>query len=369
MHKQLDFLAIGDITTDAFIKLKEASVSCDIDKENCTISMRFADKVPYESVEVVRAVGNSPNASVSASRLGLASGLVTDIGDDENGRDCTDTLKQEKVDTSLVTIHKGEKTNYHYVLMYEAERTILVKHEEYSYKLPAIEPAPKWIYLSSLGGNSEQYHSELADYLESNPGVQLAFQPGTFQMKLGREKLKRLYQRSALFFCNKEEAGRILSFPIPPLLKEVSESSRTEDLNPSPSRGSTTISVLPLEKGELHIKKLLSGIGALGPKTVVITDGPKGAYAYDSATDEYLFMPIYPDPKPPVSRTGAGDAFASTFTSAIILGKSVKEALTWAPINSAYVVQQIGAQKGLLTRAELENYLASAPENYTPAHL
>ncbi|MDO8620521.1 MAG: carbohydrate kinase family protein [bacterium] len=330
MKNQLDFLAIGDITTDAFIRLKEASVSCDIDKVNCTLSMRFADKIPYEFVEVVRAVGNSPNASVSAARLGLSSGLVADIGDDENGRECMETLRTEQVDTHLVTTHKGAKTNYHYVLWFEDERTILVKHEEYPYKLPTIAPAPKWIYLSSLGGNSEPYHEELASYLEAHPEVQLSFQPGTFQMKLGKEKLKKLYARSTLFFCNLEESRRIL------------------------------------ETEETDIKKLLHGLSALGPKTVCITDGPKGAYAYDTAIGDCWFQPIYPDPKPPISRTGAGDAFASTFTSAIILGKPVLEALRWAPVNSAYVVQQIGAQKGLLTRSLLETYLASAPEDYTP---
>ena len=83
----VDFLAIGDITTDAFIRLKEANISCDIDHRNCTISMRFADKIPYEFVEIAKAVGNSPNAAVSAARLGLTSALVLNVGNDQNGKD------------------------------------------------------------------------------------------------------------------------------------------------------------------------------------------------------------------------------------------------------------------------------------------
>ncbi|MEZ4210904.1 MAG: hypothetical protein R3B39_01235 [Candidatus Paceibacterota bacterium] len=67
-------LAIGDIVTDAFIQLQDARVSCDINDDNCTISMRFGDKIPYKDVEVVKAVENSPNAVVSASRLGLENG-------------------------------------------------------------------------------------------------------------------------------------------------------------------------------------------------------------------------------------------------------------------------------------------------------
>lgn len=328
MQKQLDFLALGDITTDAFIRLKEASVHCDIDKKNCMLCVRFADKIPYEFVEVIRAVGNSPNAAVAAARLGLSAGLVSDMGDDENGRECLEALKREEVDTTYVSIHAGAKTNYHYVLWFEDERTILVKHEAYSYHLPLIEPAPRWLYCSSLGGSSEQYHYEIIAYLEKHPEVRLAFQPGTFQIVLGKEKLAKLYRRAELFFCNKEEAQRILA------------------------------------TGESDRKKLLYGISTLGPKIVCITDGPKGAYGYDGHLNEYWFQPPYPDPKPPLNRTGAGDAFASTFTSAIILGKSVREALALAPINSAFVVQQIGAQRGLLTRESLLKYHADAPQEY-----
>src|SRR3989338_11637424 len=94
---QLDFLAVGDITTDAFIRLQEASVHCNINNENCEICMRFADKIPYEFVEVIRSVGNAPNGAVSAARLGLSTGLVTNMGDDQNGRECLGALKSEHI--------------------------------------------------------------------------------------------------------------------------------------------------------------------------------------------------------------------------------------------------------------------------------
>ena len=100
----------------------------------------------------------------------------------------------------------------------------------------------------------------------------------------------------------------------------------------------------------------------LGPKIICLTDGPNGAYAYDG-TDAW-FVPAYPDPKPPVERTGAGDAFASTVTTALVMGKSLEEALLWGPVNSMNVVQHIGAQKGLLTQAELESWLNKAPGDY-----
>ncbi len=331
MKHNYDFIAIGDVVTDAFIKLKEASVHCDISHEKCEICMRFADKIPYEEVYVVPAVGNSANAAVSASRLGLKSALVSNIGDDYFGQESLDALKKERVGTEFIKKHKNRKTNYHYVLWYESERTILVKHEEYDYKLPEIND-PKWVYLSSLGGNSLSFHSVIEKYLVDHPDVKFSFQPGTYQIKFGKDELAGLYRRADLFFCNKEEAQRILD---------------TKDEN---------------------IKKLLDGLNNLGPKIVVITDGPKGAYARDEV-GKHWFMRSYPDPKPPYERTGAGDAFSSTFSVAIVLGQDVPTALSWAPINAMSVVQYVGAREGLLTRPQIEKYLEQAPADYKPKQI
>ncbi|MBI3273705.1 MAG: carbohydrate kinase family protein [Candidatus Colwellbacteria bacterium] len=328
--KEYDFIAIGDTVTDAFIRLKDAAVNCDINREKCQICMRFKDKIPYESVTVVPAVGNSANASVAASRLGLKSALVSNIGDDYFGKECLDALVQEKVATEFIKIHKDQKTNYHYVLWYEDDRTILIKHEEFEYSLPDIG-APRWVYFSSLGGNSLEFHKVVENYLYSHPEIKFAFQPGTFQIKSGLKALKKIYERADVFFCNKEESQRILN-------------TKEED-----------------------IKKLLTIMREAGPKIVVITDGVKGAYAFDGA--HAFFMPPYPDPKPPFERTGAGDAFSSTFTVALALGMSIPDALRWAPINSMSVVQYVGAREGLLAREKLEEFLANAPEDYQPKEI
>ena len=61
--ENFDYVAIGDITTDAYIRLSEPGAHCDIDHNNLELCMGFGDKVPYEFVEVLRAVGNSPNTT------------------------------------------------------------------------------------------------------------------------------------------------------------------------------------------------------------------------------------------------------------------------------------------------------------------
>ncbi|OGI66782.1 hypothetical protein A3H53_00965 [Candidatus Nomurabacteria bacterium RIFCSPLOWO2_02_FULL_40_10] len=326
MENNYDIIAIGETTIDAFIRLKDADVHCDINKENCQICIAFGAKIPYESVEEVPAVGNAANASVSCARLSLKSALVANIGKDRNGDLCVDSLKKDGVSTEFITVNIDRATNYHYILWFHDERTILQKHSDFPYKLPNLGN-PKWIYLTSLGEKSLPYHFEIIEYLKNNPDVKMAFQPGIFQIKIGYEKLKEIYKRTEIFFCNIEEAKTILN---------------TEE--------------------QIEIKDLIKKVYELGPKIVVLTDGPNGAYAYDG--NESLFMPIYPDPKPPFERTGAGDAFSSTVVAAIALGKSLAEALAWGGINSMSVVQEVGAQKGLLSRVKLEKYLKTAPAEY-----
>jgi sugar/nucleoside kinase (ribokinase family) len=110
------------------------------------------------------------------------------------------------------------------------------------------------------------------------------------------------------------------------------------------------------------VHDLMNRLHGYGCKIVVVTDGPAGAYASDGQ-NRYK-MPLYPDPAPPYERTGAGDAFASTFVAALAKGHNLESALQWAPINSMSVVQKTGAQQGLLSERELEAWLAKAPDWY-----
>jgi len=242
-------------------------------------------------------------------------------------------LHKNGVDTRFVRINPDKKSNYHYVLWYKDERTILIKHEEYDYHWPHLRPneTPKWVYFSSISEHAIEYHDQVADWLDANPDVKLAFQPGTFQMEAGVERLKRVYQRSEVLVLNREEAALV-------------GGGNHDDLN-----------------------DLFDKLHALGPKTVVITDGPHGAYASDG--HQRLQMPLYPDPAPPSDRTGAGDAFASTFVAALIKGNTIEGALQWAPINSMSVVQKTGAQAGLLSEKELDEFLKNSPDWYKPKPL
>ncbi len=327
--KQIDVLSVGDIVTDAFIKLIDDEAYTYVDEHGTkTLAMQFGTKLPFDHVEVLEAVGNASNAAVSFARLGLNTAFETNVGGDQAGRDMITQLGREGIDHRFVHVNPDKKSNYHYVLWYKEERTILIKHEEYNYHWPHFRPeeVPKWVYFSSISDHAMPYHDQMADWLEANPGVKLAFQPGTFQMEAGTERLKRLYARTEVLILNREEA----------------------------------VFVTGGSYDDVH--GLLDRLHGLGAKIAVLTDGPAGAYASDG--EHRYKMPLYPDPAPPYERTGAGDAFASTFVAALAKGHNLESALQWAPINSMSVVQKTGAQGGLLTEKELEEWLKKAPDWY-----
>ena len=330
-RKQFDVLCIGDIVTDIFIKLLDDQAHTYKNEQGDWLAIPFGTKLPFHHSETLSAVGNAANAAVSCARLGLHVAFDTNVGGDQAGRDMIVQLEKEGVDHSLVHVNPKKVSNLHFVLWYKEERTILIKHEEFDYRWPHLRnyEVPRWVYFSSISENALDYHDEVSDWLDRYPDVKLAFQPGTFQMKAGVERMKRLYARAEVMILNREEA----------------------------------VFVTGGDYDNLH--DLIDRLHSYGCKMVVITDGPAGAYASDG--QNRFKMPLYPDPAPPYERTGAGDAYASTLVAALAKGYNLEGALQWAPINSMSVVQKAGAQAGLLTERELETWLRKAPDWYHPS--
>jgi len=327
MHR-FDVISVGDTATDVFIRLLEGKVRTIEDATGRWLDFPFGEKVPFAHAHTVESGGNAANAAVAFSRLGLATSFVSHVGDDQVGRDIQLALNKEGIDTHLLRVDPGVPSNRNFVLWFGEDRTLLVRPQAYDYHWPHLRPSeiPRWLYLSSVGSNAPQYYDQLIDWLEEEPSVRFAFQPGTFQIELGVPALAGLYRRADLLVCNREEAVEI---------------------------GGGTLA---------DVADLLERLHGLGASTVVITDGPTGAFASD-ATTRYR-VGSYPDPTPPMERTGAGDAFTATLMAALCKGRTLREALAWAPINSMSVVQHVGSQAGLLNEHELEQWLEKAPSDY-----
>lgn len=316
---EFDIISIGDTTLDMFLEIDEATAVCNIDKEDCVLCINYADKVPVTKVTKVPAVGNAANNAVGSTRLGLKTALYTILGDDSTGKEIFEKLKSEGVATDYIQFDKDKGTNYSAVINFKGERTILVFHEHREYSLPKLDKS-RWIYFSSLAAGHEKLHVQIPALVKETK-AKLGFNPGTFQFKEGIEKLRPILEVAEVLIVNREEAQRLVG--------------KSKD-----------------------IKKLLGALEEEGPKIVVISDGPNGSYAYDGNTA--YFQDIFDAPA--VERTGCGDAFATGFVGALAYGHGVAEAMRWGTVNAAFVLQHIGAQKGLLSRKKLEELLSQNPE-------
>ncbi|MEK7073105.1 MAG: carbohydrate kinase family protein, partial [Patescibacteria group bacterium] len=241
--KKLDIISVGDATLDTFIRVAEASLMCTVDRENCLLCFNYADKIPIMSLDRTVA-GNAANNAVGSARLGMKAAFYSVIGDDEVGRMIRAKMKKERVSEDYLVIDKKRPSNYSVVLNYQGERTILYYSEPRTYKLPALAPA-SWVYYTAIGSNHHSLERSLLVYLKRHK-AKLGYNPGTGQIREGLKRLKPLLAVTEVLFVNKQEAEQLVG-----------------------------------RRGEMH--ELASALRQTGPKIVVITDGPRGAHAFDGS--------------------------------------------------------------------------------------
>ncbi len=319
-------IAIGDIATEVMMTLRRDDAELTGGKLNRRLAINLGSKILAETANTQDAVGGAANASVAFAKLGVQPSLMSWIGDDGVGRLTLNYLRSNGIDMSGVSTKKHQRTNHHYVLRRGAERTIIANYQQYDYLWHDPACRPDWVYLSMISDDSWHLHESLTDYLEKDTAIKLAFQPGPSHLKWGKQKLAKILKLTHVLILNFDEA--------------IALSGRE-------SRA---------------IKPLLSELAELGPKLVVITDGPRGAFAYDG--EKMYEVPSYPDPSRPLDRSGAGDAFAATLVAELAKGAVFDEALLRAPINSMSVIQEMGEQAGLLTTDEIQELLDHSPDDY-----
>jgi len=315
--ENLDILSIGDASMDVFMSPSESEALCRIDTKECYIAFSYGDKIPVKNLEF-SVGGNAANNAVGMSRLGVKAGLVLTVGDDDVGKTIVEKMEKEGVDTTFIIKQEGAVSNYSTIVNYSGERTIFVYHAPRSYEFPIELPTPPWVYLTSMGETFEPFYKHLTDWLVKNPQVKLAFNPGTYQLKAGTQKIKNILERTNIVYVNRKEAEGLIG---------MGESTGQE-------------------------KVLLRNLASLGPKMCIVTDGGKGSYIYDGS--RFIHAGVLPVDA--YERTGAGDSFGSGCLAAIIKGKNLEEALLWGTINSASVIGYTGPQKGLLKEDEIAEW-------------
>ncbi len=292
-----DVITLGSAVVDVFL-------DTGIPERRHFIAYPVGTKIKVRDLKFATG-GGGTNTAVSLSRLGLKTGYLGKIGRDSNGDLIFHELKTEKV-TFLGKRDKGN-TGFSVVLdSKEHNRTILTykgANDKLKYsEVNLTKLKTKWFYFASLTGESFKTQEKIANYAIKK-GMKIAYNPSSYQTNQGAKYLRNILDKTEVLILNKEEARMLVKFG-----------------------------------------NLLKGLRKLGPNIVCVTNGRKNIVVYDG-NHCYTAKPHDFIGK---ERTGAGDAFASSFLAGIIKGQPLDFCIQLASANSESVIQYFGAKNKLL---------------------
>jgi sugar/nucleoside kinase (ribokinase family) len=326
-----DVITIGSATQDIFIEGDQGKIVNirDAQSEESLLCFEYGTKIEIEKLGF-EIGGGSINTAVNFANLGFKVAPIVKVGQDLNAKAVLERLTEKNVNDSLVINSDQYKTGLSVILTsFEGDRTVLTHRGANNHI--TLDEIPwnkiknsKWLYIAPLSGDSNLVLDKIADFAEEN-NVSMAFNPGTTQIKRGVEDLQKILSTAEVLIMNRSEASHITK------IKE----NYTNDRDPWTSQ----------------VYKMLIELKSYKPKVVVITDGNKGAVAFDGKA--FYHAPPYPTEV--VSTLGAGDAFSSTFVAGLTqFSWNIEKALIFASINAASIVTSFGAQSGLKTFSEIE---------------
>jgi len=322
-YEEYDVITVGSNTIDAFVYTDrvESISTKTLTSQSNFICYPLGTKLKINELGFYTG-GGGTNTAVCLSRIGLKTGYIGKTGDDLNGNIILDELNKEKIDF-LGAISKDEQTGYSVVLdSIERQRTILtyrgandtLKAEEIDFK----KFKTKWFHFSAMMQDSFKTMEEVADFASKND-IKTSFNPNNYLCEKGSNFLKKILINLDILILNAEEASHLI----------VNDHKNTK----------------------IDMKEILQTLKALGPKTVIITDGSNPIYGVD---ENFNFYTIYPIDIPIIETTGAGDSFASSFLAGIIKTGDFVHAVRLAIANSHSVLGHKGAKNILLSYEELK---------------
>ena len=290
------------------------------------IAFEYGAKIYSENVSS-NFGGGGANAAANFASLGIKTQTILSIGQDVIGLAILNNLKKRKVATHLIQKHsKLTSGNSFIVNVGSFNEHVLFAYRGANHDIDLNPKILKkintpWVYLTSLSGNFTSKLNNLFDYCQKK-NIQVAWNPGKDQLRLGLKKLSKFMKATSVFDVNRDEALELL---------------------------------IGLQKNKIknNIRIILKELHKQGQKLTVVTDGPRGAYLYDGK--KVYFRAALK--RKGINTTGAGDAFGSGLVAGLIkYDWDLEKALKLGIYNSNSVIMKIGAQQGVMTASDLKKY-------------
>lgn len=337
-------VTIGSATMDVFVECDEANIVsvCTKDRNSEFMSYPYGSKIDI-STFASNVGGGGVNTACNFGNLGFDTSAIFKIGKDFYADGILNFFKNKNVKLDNIIQKEDTSTGFSVILVsFQGDRTVLthrgananITYNDINFE--AIKDADL-VYIAPLNGESNKVLETIVDYAEKHD-TKICFNAGTTSIKKGYEHLKGILDSAHIVVMNKEEASMTTGI-------EVRPDTKTEKFS----------------QDVIHrdIKKMLEALKIKDYQVIVITDGNKGAYAYEGKN--FYYCPTFPAEV--ISTLGAGDSFASTFCAALYRnGKDIGKALMYGSVNSAGVVSKFSATEGLLTFEQIEEKLANHPD-------
>lgn len=260
--------------------------------------------------------GKGANQAVAAARLGGQVTLVAKVGNDIFGQQALEQFRQEKINTSFVTVAAEH-----------ASGVALINVNEKGENCIAVAP----------GANGQLQPSDVAAALDTVDASTIVL----LQLEIPLPTVEYVIRKSH------EKKLRVLLNPAPaqPLLPELLPFLYLITPNETEAETLTGIRVTDTPTAQAAANKLQ----ALGVPNVVITLGAGGAFLHSDSGSALI-----PAPKVTATdTTAAGDCFNGALALALAENNPLRTAVAFACQAAAISVTRLGAQAAMPYRPEL----------------
>lgn len=264
--------------------------------------------------------GKGANQAVAAARLGAETYMVGRVGADEDGRMLLENLRRNSINVDYVKIDPASYTGI---------ALIMVDVEGHN----VIAVASGTDALVSVGDVDDAYEAiRKSDVLLAQLEI---------PVETTVHAIKRAYNAGVKTILNPAPCR-----PLPPETYKMINIITPNRIELSMLTGMPTDSLDEIERAA---RKILDMSG----ESVIVTLSERGALIVKRNISSHVEAVKVK----PIDTTGAGDAFNASLAVAIAEEKPLEEAVFLANAAAALKITKMGAQEGLPTRVELEDFL------------
>jgi len=284
---KLDVLALGTCNIDFLMNVPRFAVADDeVDTEKLNVTLG----------------GSAANFAVKTSQLGLNTGIMARIGNDNFGRFISSMFREKNINTERL-IQIDEKTGMAFIAVDKLGERSIYTYMGANSKFELLKPDIELIENSEILHLTGMY-VELVEEASKHANI-LSFNPGALLASFGMKKMESILTRTDILFLNEKEVSLLTGKNYPSGARFLVDA---------------------------------------GVKMVVVTLGKSGSKLF---TKDQEIQQASNEIKP-LDTTGAGDSFAAGFINGFFRNKELKTCLKEGNTSALKCLTQFGssASKG-----------------------